>query len=238
MPLCWFSSRNHPWEDLLNRAFGYGVINFLLNSSDEGGALEPYASVAEIKSDPDGALERAQEVIGFERGSIPMMLRFYEDVFEHQRRFELAVGSSYPIRVNIALHYECRDGLGITEREFRIHCALLSLQGSRRYCRAGWEVIQHRAHGYLKKQQVPRNEIAGLYPRGQIERSLHKLIDRELWHCVSWPPDKHAGQRYWTNRGDMGLEGLVKAVNQLKSKSGKAQRDRIKAKQLFDELRS
>jgi hypothetical protein len=184
------------WSDVLPLTFGYGVIHYLNQS------------MPDWKHSKTEALEKAREDIGFQGGTLQAYVDGYNAVESFARDWTHAGRKTFPIRIAKGLFFECRDGEGITEREFRILAAVFSVIGTKGYNRAGWEIIQWRAAGYL--QRPPQEQPAKLYPRGQIERSLIELRSRGLITCFSYGKG-HGGIRYWAP-GTMPFDKLAHAV--------------------------
>ena len=202
-PLCWFAAPA-PWEEQVGRMFGYGVTYYLLGEHGTVGALRSNRSEVE---------EEARRVIGFHGGSLNAWIDDHGAIVKWEAQFaETTGGKTFHPRISTNLYFEARNGDGLTERDFKVHVALLSALGSKGYVRLGWKPIQYRAAGYLKR---PPEGVA-VYSRGQIERSLRELVARGLWVCYSYGRGKNAGERYWSNR--LTLEQLVAAVCAAKQK--------------------
>lgn len=199
-PICWLSA-GRDWPETLNKALGYGVTYYLLSQHD---------TLAVPKHETAALEEEARSAIGISGGTLAAWRQAYSLVSDFAAEFGRQHGPTFSVRLNTPLLFESRDGDGLSERDLRVHCALLSMLGSKGYVRAGWQPLAYRAAGYLRR---PTN--APLLSRHQVDRALRELVGRGLWQCYAYTGrGAHAGVRYWSNR--LNLEQLVAAVHRSK----------------------
>jgi hypothetical protein len=225
MPLCWLNA-DRKWKGTLDAALEYGFYHFLLQSL--GGE-------AAIKADRQKAEEAARRAIGFRGGNLSNWKKSHDEVAVFERSFTAQHGPTFHPRIDSRLGFEARDGEGISEHEMRVHIALLSALGSKGFMRLGWKPIQWRAAGFLRR---PPEGTSGLLSRGQIDRAVRSLVARGLWVCYSYPPNKHAGERYWTNRRSITLENLVAMVHKAKAKGSDYAEQQQRAAEIAAKLRT
>jgi hypothetical protein len=225
-PICWLSAPL-PFDELLQKAISYGAYFFLQSSGD---------SLDEMRRQPDRHVANAGDTLGFSGGSLNNWAHTYNEVEKFTSAHERDHGKTFRIRVATALVFETIKGDGISERDFRVHCALLSMLGDKPFVRAGCPMIAPRAAGFLKGG--PGLELPPLYSRGQIDRSLDYLRSRNLWRGYSYAGsgNKQPGIRYWTNRKS--IEELVKMVHASKASRQASAAQQAEAVRIVDALRA
>jgi hypothetical protein len=181
-PLC-LMAQGIAWERILDSAFGFGVCYFM----DAANKKWRYG-FGERKT-----FKKAQAAIGFKGGSAQHL----SDTDKTAKAFIIGWGDEGEkkcfVRIRTDLFFSARDRGELSEREFRILCALLSAIGVKDYVKVGWLSIQARAAGRFR---IPAAGNAVAYPRGQIERTLKELVARGLIHVATYK----RGERYWSCR--------------------------------------
>lgn len=185
-PLCLLAEKRG-FTDLLNRCFQFGVAHYL--AKEEPGC-------AASKQSRDAAYARARPLIGFNGGDPGRAIEVHKSVSDFEREWKSAGRKTCWVRLRTDIHFDVRDNEVLSERDWRILCAVFSAIGDKRMVRIGWKGIQSRAAGWLTQPPANAKPCGPTYPRGQIERSLSKLIDRGFVFAATY---KH-GERFWSHR--------------------------------------
>lgn len=178
-----------PFPDLLNQCFHYAVCRFLdTTESPKWRAVNKRGT----------ALKKAAATIGFQRGDARHFIENHDIAQRFIESWTLTSGRKTAwVRFRTEdLHFEVRDHRILSERDWRVLAAVYSALGDKEMVRLGWQRIQCRAAGWLTPPPAGAKPCGPLYPRGQIERSLRKLLDRGYLFGATY----RRGERWWTNR--------------------------------------
>ncbi len=219
-PLC-LLAQQLSFRDLLDRAFGYGVCHYLdAKETDEDDPPcwdTPWRSHT---SSRNKALDQARSMIGFTGGDIERHIRLHAVVANVETLWERQNRKTCWVRIRKDIYFDTRDEASLSERDWRVLCALYSAIGDKPFVEIGWQRIAWRAAGWLSPVNVQSQPRGPLYPRGQIERSLAKLVARHLVFVATY----RRGQRFWSHR--LSHEKLWDAIGAMKTKRPKEAADR------------
>ena len=231
-PLCWFAEKV-PFNIMLDRALGYGVAH-MLDVREKSEDNEPDWVIPWRESgDEEQAYAYACEKIGFRGGKPSWAIESHDLVAGFEEQWKSEGRTTYPVRLRTDIFNDTRDKSTLSERDFRVLCAVYSAIGKKNlFKELGWQRIQWRAAGWLSKPPPRARHCGPLYPRGQIERSLSKLLDRNLVQGVTY----RRGQRFWTHK--LSRDGLWKAVSQLKAKLSKRDQRRAQDQQMSASIKA
>ena len=204
-PLCLLAMPGS-FEQAMGRAIDYGIVSFL-DKTDIGWRDD--------RKSRERAYEKAKDVIGFEGGNIETTISRSLEAIEFLESWKVSGRKTCDVRIRTDLAFDARNGEALTEREARVLFGIYSAIGAKEYVKIGWLSIQCRAAGWLR---TPPKNVSGLpagriYPRGQIERSIDVLLERNLVACVTY----NKGERYWSHRNTS--EQLWGYVSQRKLKA-------------------
>jgi|GEM_PF-4324772 len=216
-PLCLLAEQRN-FTDLLNRCFQFGIAHYL-DKQEPGWAASKQSHAA--------AHERAQLVIGFSGGDPARAIEIHKSVSDFEREWKSAGRKTCWVRLRTDIHFDVRDDEVLSERDWRVLCAVYSAIGDKPMVRIGWKRIQSRAAGWLTPPPANARLCGLLYPRGQIERSLSKLIDRGFVFAATY---KH-GERFWSHR--LNYQELWAEVKARKLRKYSAAMVRRKADELY-----
>ena len=187
-PLCLLAEQR-AFTDLLNRCFQSGVAHYLAKQ-EPGWAASKQSRAA--------AYAKAQPVIGFKGGDPESANQVHKSVSDFEREWKSTGRKTCWIRLRTDIHFDVRDNQVLSERDWRVLCAVFSAIGDKPMVRIGWKGVQSRAAGWLTPPSANARPCGPTYPRGQIERSLSKLIERGFVFAATY---KH-GERFWSHRLD------------------------------------
>jgi hypothetical protein len=206
-PLC-LLSEPIKFSEMLSLGFGFGVIHYKRVSKKQ--------------------FKTACKVVGVVNASEIDYLDKYNRVAAIKNRWELTGRKTSWVRLRSDIFFSTRDRDSLSERDWRVLCAIYSAIGDKDMVKLGWKSIQAKAAGWLN-QPVISNEAHGpLYPRNQIERSVDEIVARGLVFVATY----RRGERYWTHRHDH--VGLWKQIDERKLRRVKAAAERKR----FDKARS
>ncbi len=217
-PLC-LLAQQLPFNELLNTCFDHGVCHYL-DSKNDG---REWRDDQEWRQE---AMEDARKTIRFEGGSIESILATEKAACQFERWWQQSGRKTCTVRLRTDLYFDALHRAALSERELRVLLALYSAIGDKQAVVQGWQRIQWRAAGWLTKPLPPAQRgvqpcVGPLYPRGQIERTLSKLLNRKLVFCATY----NRGERYWSNR--LLQEGIWAEIAIRKTRSLHNERKRI-----------
>ena len=209
-PLC-LLAQPIPFQELLDQCFDWGVVHYLDRTL---GATWRNRTAKKREE----AVSHARAVMNF-RGDIAsgIISRFttvqrFTDEWQRVHHQKIAF-----VRLRAAdLYFEVRDRQMISERDWRVLAGVYSALGDKPMVTIGWQRIQCRAAGWLTRPKSGAMPCGPLYPRGQIERSLRKLLDRGYLFGATY---RH-GERWWSNR--LNHQELRREIEQRKLRAAKA----------------
>lgn len=180
-----------PFREMLNLSFYSGVCHFL--DSTEGLEWREWSAAKR-----ESALQQARDTIIFTRGHATTMLKGSKSVAEIDQHWRAMGHKTCWVRVRTDIFFDVRDRDALSEREWRVLCALYSAIGDKPMAKIGWKIIQYRAAGWLTSPPPVAMPFRPAYSRGMIERSLAELVARNLVMVATY----RRGERFWTHRHD------------------------------------
>jgi hypothetical protein len=185
------------------------------------------------EEEAETAFSGAREVIGFQDGCAKLFKEGHEIVHAHKTAWEAEGRKSGRVRLRVHdLYHEVKDKQILSEREWRVLCAVFSAIGNKEMVALGWKGIQSRAAGRLPPPPDAK-PWGPKYSRGQIERSADELIARGFVFAATY----NRGERYWTHRNNHA--DLWKEIAALKLRRASAQADRVRIdRTASDEIRA
>lgn len=185
-PLCLLAEPRN-FTELLNRCFEFGVAHYL-DKQEPGWAAS--------KESREAAHARARPVIGFTGGAPARAIEVHKSVSDFEREWKSAGRKTCWVRLRTDILFDVRNNEVLSERDWRVLCAVFSAIGDKPMVRIGWKGIQSRAAGWLTPPPANARPCGLLYPRGQIERSLSKLLERGFVVVATYK----RGERFWSHR--------------------------------------
>jgi len=213
-PLC-LLAQAVTFENLLELCLGYGVCHFL--NQTLGGK---WRDTAESR---DFAMQKARETIRFSGGRINDMLAHYTTTRMFEQEWQQLGRNTCYVRMRKDFYFDTLEHQVLSERDWRVLAAIYSAIGDKPVVELGWQRIQWRAAGWLTKASGRMQPCGRLYPRGQIERTLAKLLERKFVFAATY----RRGERYWSHRLDQ--EGIWAEIATRKQRSSPDKRKQIDA---------
>ena len=189
-PLC-LLAQPIPFGELLEQCFGWGVVHYLDTKFGESWRQQSAKRQEE-------AIRQARAAMKFDDGKASTFVsrfavaqRFF-DAWRRSHGQKMAF-----VRFRTAdLYFHVRDQEIISERDWRVLAGVYSVVGDKPMAAIGWQRIQGRAAGWLTCPIPGAQPCGPLYPRGQVNRSLRKLVDRGYLYVATY----RNGERWWSNR--------------------------------------
>jgi hypothetical protein len=219
------------FRELLMRSFHYGVCHYLdIREENEDEPPDwgiPWRGSAAARKT---AFDQAHHKIGFSGGDVNAMIQNHAIVaqIEDARRQQGRKTATIRLRTNI--HLDTLNESALSERDWRVLCAVFSAIGDKPFVEIGWQRIAWRAAGWLSPVNSQTKPCGPLYPRGQIERSLSKLVAREFVRVFTY----RRGERFWSHRCTH--DQLLADVAAMKTKRAKAAAERKRLDQQQSQL--
>lgn len=176
-----------------------------------------------LKSETELTAHLGRECAGVDGGTVDGFRRGYQKaagIIASMARF----GNSPTVRVSTALVFEARDNAGISERELRLYCALLSCVGAKDYpVKVTRRVLAMRAQGLHTNVMVKEHPKAVLLTPRQVNYTLDRLHERKMFaRCRA-----NERETFYSTR--MTAEQLTAAVIAKKTYRAKFKAERLKA---------
>ncbi len=188
-PLC-LLAQNLPFTELLNLSFQYGVCWYLHTKQPLWRSMPS----SKLKA----TFDEARAIIKFTGATPQHFIATHTTAqrFIDQWQIVLQRKTAFVRFRTFDLHFQVRDHEILSERDWRVLAAIFSALGDKPMVKLGWERIQCRAAGWLTPPPPGATPCGPLFPRGQIERSLRKLLDRGFLFGATY----RRGERFWSNR--------------------------------------
>jgi len=187
-PLCLLAMPGS-FEQAMGRVIDYGIVSFL-DKTDIGWR--------EDRKSRERAYEKAKNVIGFKGGNIETTISRSLEAIEFWESWRVSGRKTCDVRIRTDIAFDAQNGEALTEREARVLFGIYSAIGAKEYVKIGWLSIQCRAAGWLRTPPINGSglPVGPIYPRGQIERTIGVLLDRNLVARITY----NKGERYWSHR--------------------------------------
>jgi hypothetical protein len=217
-PLC-LLAQNLPFAELLDLSIRFGIGHYLDKTNSNWRATQ---------RSREAGMASARSVVSFTNGSSSAIISGHAEVARLESEWRAAGRKTSWVRLRSNFFFDMRNECSFSERDWRVLCGLYSAIGDQPMVKIGWEGIQRRAAGWLTRPPPGGKPCGPMYPRGQVEGSLAKLVKRTLVFVATYK----RGERFWSHR--LNQDEIWTKIGERKSRTA----HKVHERTALDALRS